>query len=56
MDDMMSMKITGTDYVTENVDGVEKKFIIVKSDDKIIAKIPEEEYWKKAVEIYGTSD
>lgn len=48
MDDNMSMKVTGVDYVVEAVDGVEKKFILIKSGDTIIAKIPEEEYWKAA--------
>lgn len=52
----MSMKVTGVDYVNENVDGVDKTFVIIKSGDTIIDKIPEEEYWKKAAGIYGTSD
>ncbi len=56
MDDMVSMKVTGVDYVNENVDGVDKTFVIIKSGDTIIDKIPEEEYWKKAAGIYGTSD
>lgn len=55
MCDDMSMKITGIDYVTENVDGVEKKFILIKSGDTIISKIPEEEYWKAAEKRYDTS-
>lgn len=56
MCDDMSMKITSVDYVTENVDGVEKSFVIIKSGDTIIDKIPEEEYWKKAAEYYGTGN
>lgn len=55
MYDDMPMKITGIDYVTENVDGVEKKFILIKSGDTIISKIPEEEYWKAAEKRYDTS-
>ena len=55
MNDNMTMKVTGVDYVNEKVDGVDKTFVIIKSGDTIIDKIPEEEYWKKAAGIYGTS-
>ena len=54
MNDNMTMKVTGVDYVNEKVDGVDKTFVLVKTGDTIISKIPAEEFWKVA-EKYDTS-
>ena len=55
MNDNMTMKITGVDYVTEKVDGVEKTFILIKSENNVISKIPSEDFWKAAESKYDTS-
>ena len=41
-----SLRITSIDYVNEMVDGKEKTFLLLKSGDTLISKIPEEEYAK----------
>lgn len=40
----VTVKITGVDYVYEMEDGVEKQFVLIKTDSDLVLKIPAKEY------------
>ena len=44
MSEKVNVKITGADYVYEMEDGVEKQFVLLKTDSDLVLKIPAKEY------------
>ena len=44
MSEKVNVKITGVDYVYEMEDGVEKQFVLIKTDSDLVLKIPAKEY------------